>query len=81
VIAIAIAAAAAVWWPRGAVFVLEQSADQNVLLITIDTLRADALASYGGRTATPNMDRLAAGGARFTFAHAHAVVTLPFSSR
>ena len=61
-IAIAIAAAAAVWWPRGAVFVLEQSADQNVLLITIDTLRADALASYGGRTATPNMDRLAGRG-------------------
>ena len=26
---------------------------------------------------TPNLDRLAAHGARFTFAHAHAVVTLP----
>jgi arylsulfatase A-like enzyme/Flp pilus assembly protein TadD len=51
--------------------------DQNVLLITIDTLRADALASYGGSAATPNLDRLAAGGIRFTFAHAHAVVTLP----
>ena len=34
-------------------------------------------ASYGGRAQTPNLDRLAAGGARFTFAHAHAVVTLP----
>ena len=30
-----------------------------------------------GAAQTPNLDRLAAGGARFTFAHAHAVVTLP----
>ncbi|HVH54623.1 MAG TPA: sulfatase-like hydrolase/transferase [Vicinamibacterales bacterium] len=53
------------------------TADQNVLLITIDTLRADALGVYGGRAATPNLDRLAKGGIRFTFAHSHAVVTLP----
>lgn len=51
--------------------------DQNLLLITIDTLRADALGVYGGRTATPNLDRLASAGIRFTFAHAHAVMTLP----
>jgi arylsulfatase A-like enzyme/Flp pilus assembly protein TadD len=50
---------------------------QNVLLITIDTLRADALGSYGGRAATPALDRLAGEGVRFDFAHAHAVVTLP----
>jgi len=50
---------------------------QNVLLITIDTLRADALGIYGGRAATPALDRLAREGARFDFAHAHAVVTLP----
>ncbi|MEO6223787.1 MAG: sulfatase-like hydrolase/transferase, partial [Vicinamibacterales bacterium] len=31
----------------------------------------------GGAAATPNLDALAAHGARFTFAHAHAVVTLP----
>src|SRR5689334_21270400 len=49
---------------------------QNVLLITIDTLRADALGAYGGRAATPALDRLAAEGLRFDFAHAHAVVTL-----
>jgi arylsulfatase A-like enzyme/Tfp pilus assembly protein PilF len=53
------------------------TADQNVLLITIDTLRADALGAYGGRAATPNLDRLARDGIRFTFAHSHAVVTLP----
>src|SRR6266487_463238 len=50
---------------------------QNVLLITIDTLRADALGCYGGPAATPVLDRLAAQGVRFDFAHAHAVVTLP----
>jgi arylsulfatase A-like enzyme len=50
---------------------------QNVLLVTIDTLRADALGSYGGRAATPNLDRLARDGVRFTLAHAHAVMTLP----
>ena len=48
-----------------------------MLLVTIDTLRADALGSYGGRAITPNLDRLAQHGARFTFAHSHAVVTLP----
>ena len=55
----------------------ERQLDQNVLLITLDTTRADALSCYGGRAATPNLDRLAALGARFEFAHAHAVVTLP----
>jgi arylsulfatase A-like enzyme/cytochrome c-type biogenesis protein CcmH/NrfG len=50
---------------------------QNVLLITIDTLRADALGSYGGQAATPALDRLARDGVRFDFAHAHAVLTLP----
>src|SRR5437762_12911497 len=49
---------------------------QNVLLVTIDTLRADALGCYGGPAATPALDRLAAEGVRFDFAHAHAVLTL-----
>ena len=75
--ALAIIAVVGFLWSRGHAFLLEPNADQNVLLVTIDTLRADALASYGGRAQTPNLDRLAAGGARFTFAHAHAVVTLP----
>ena len=52
-------------------------ADQNILLITIDTLRADALSSYGGVARTPNLDALAARGTRFDFAHAHAVLTRP----
>src|SRR5262245_14007748 len=50
----------------------------NVLLVTIDTLRADALGAYGNSAAqTPWIDRLAAAGVRFERAHAHNVVTLP----
>ena len=48
-----------------------------MLLVTIDTLRADALGAYGGPASTPALDRLAADGVRFDFAHAHAVLTLP----
>jgi arylsulfatase A-like enzyme/Tfp pilus assembly protein PilF len=72
------AIAGSAWWflqGRGG-FALSQDADQNVLLVTVDTLRADALSSYGGKAQTPNLDRLASHGARFTDAHAHAVVTL-----
>jgi tetratricopeptide (TPR) repeat protein len=58
-------------------FALDQSSNQNILLITIDTLRADAVGAYGGQAATPTLDVLSAAGARFTFAHAHAVMTLP----
>ena len=57
---------------------LRHTPDQNVLLVTIDTWRADALGASGsGKVATPNLDRLAALGTRFDFAHAHAVITLP----
>jgi arylsulfatase A-like enzyme/Flp pilus assembly protein TadD len=50
----------------------------NVLLITVDTLRADAIGAYGNsRASTPAIDRLAAAGVRFDAAHAHNVVTLP----
>jgi arylsulfatase A-like enzyme/tetratricopeptide (TPR) repeat protein len=78
-LAIALIAAAIfyTWRGPGATFALQPDANQNVLLITLDTLRADALSSYGGPAQTPNLDRLAARGARFTFAHAHSVVTLP----
>jgi arylsulfatase A-like enzyme/Tfp pilus assembly protein PilF len=76
--ALVVLAAAWWWWPRETTFVLPAGdTNQNILLITIDTLRADALASYGGQAQTPRLDALAARGARFTFAHAHAVVTLP----
>jgi arylsulfatase A-like enzyme/Tfp pilus assembly protein PilF len=55
---------------------LVRTADQNVLLITIDTLRADVLGCYGGLAATPAIDRLAGSGTRYTFAHAPAPLTL-----
>ena len=65
------------WWLlHTPAFTLQSDPNRNILLVTIDTLRADALGSYGGRAITPNLDRLAAHGARFTFAHSHAVVTL-----
>ena len=50
----------------------------SVLLVTLDTLRADALGSYGGRTgATPLMDRLAETGVRFAQASTVMPLTLP----
>lgn len=50
----------------------------DVILITIDTLRADALGFAGNRrVSTPYLDSLAARGIVFTNAHAHNVVTLP----
>ena len=55
---------------------LPQAADKNVLIVTIDTLRGDALGCYGGPARTPNIDRAAAEGIRFAFAHAQTVVTL-----
>ncbi|HEX9635990.1 MAG TPA: sulfatase-like hydrolase/transferase [Acidobacteriota bacterium] len=53
-------------------------APPNLLLITIDTLRADALGCYGGAPdSTPRLDRLAAEGVRFANAYAHVPLTLP----
>ena len=57
------------------------STTPNVVLITIDTLRADAIGAYGASGGvTPLIDRLAAAGTRFETAHAHAVLTLPSHS-
>src|SRR6202007_1900332 len=50
----------------------------NVVLITIDTLRADHVGCYGyTQIKTPNIDSLAADGARFDRAFAAVPVTLP----
>lgn len=52
--------------------------ERNLLLVTIDCLRAGHVGAYGyGRPTTPNIDRLAAGGIRFTNAFANAPMTLP----
>jgi arylsulfatase A-like enzyme/lipopolysaccharide biosynthesis regulator YciM len=48
----------------------------DVVLITIDTLRADRLGSYGSpRATTPHLDALAVEGVRFT----NAATTVPFT--
>jgi arylsulfatase A-like enzyme len=50
----------------------------NVLLITIDTLRADRISAAGyPRATTPNLDRLAAEGLRFTHAETPRAKTTP----
>jgi arylsulfatase A-like enzyme/Tfp pilus assembly protein PilF len=49
----------------------------NLLLITLDTLRPDALGWVAGANATPALDRLAAGGFRFPAAVSPVPVTLP----
>lgn len=50
----------------------------NVLIVTVDTLRADRLSAYGyRRPTTPNLDRLLAQGARFTQARTVEPLTNP----
>jgi arylsulfatase A-like enzyme/Flp pilus assembly protein TadD len=50
----------------------------DVLLITVDTLRADHLACYGYRQIkTPNIDQLAREGVRFEHAYSQVPLTLP----
>ncbi len=50
----------------------------NLILIVVDTLRADALGCYGERAPTsPTLDRIAAEGVRFTNAYSPAPWTVP----
>ncbi len=50
----------------------------NVVVITLDTLRADRVGAYGYKAAaTPNLDRLAAEGVRFERAYTPVPITLP----
>ena len=54
------------------------TAPPNILLITLDTTRADRLGCYGyERAETPTLDALAEGGVRFASAHAQVPLTLP----
>ena len=51
---------------------------RHLVLITIDTLRADRVGAYGyARARTPRIDALAARGVRFEHAFAAAPITLP----
>ena len=50
----------------------------SVLLVTVDTLRADRVGCYGcERALTPHLDALAAEGVRFARAYTHAPFTAP----
>ncbi|MFQ6103257.1 MAG: sulfatase-like hydrolase/transferase [Candidatus Glassbacteria bacterium] len=53
------------------------SGKKNVILITIDTLRADKLGVYGSDIKTPVIDSIASEGVLFDKAYAQAPVTLP----
>jgi choline-sulfatase len=51
---------------------------RNLLIVTIDTLRADRVGAYGyARARTPSLDGIAARGVRFDRAFATAPITLP----
>ncbi len=85
-----VALGAAAWWLRGGRLSVQAGGGGgelagrrpaqavDVVLVTIDTLRADALGFSGNPEAsTPVLDRLAKAGRAYVNAHAHNVVTLP----
>jgi choline-sulfatase len=56
------------------------SEDQNVILISIDTLRADHLGCYGySRDTSPTIDKLALEGVLFLSAFSHSPKNYPIS--
>ena len=68
----------AVAWTAARQFPRADPADGPVILISIDTLRADHLPAYGyTKVRTPNIDALAADGTTFEHAYSHAPQTLP----
>jgi arylsulfatase A-like enzyme/tetratricopeptide (TPR) repeat protein len=68
----------AAWFYAARRPVLHRQSGLNILLVTIDTLRADALGAYGNtQVQTPWIDRLAEAGVRFQNCHAQNVVTFP----
>jgi arylsulfatase A-like enzyme/uncharacterized membrane protein YbhN (UPF0104 family) len=57
--------------PEKRAITAELAGKPNVLLVMVDTLRADHLSCYGGPVATPNLCRLAEEGTRYkAFSHA-----------
>lgn len=69
-------ALAALW--VGCHTILQADRPPNVLLVTLDTVRADRIGAYGHRTAsTPALDRLAREGVLFEDASTQAPLTAP----
>lgn len=52
----------------------------NVLLVTLDTTRADSIGAYGGDASTPTWDRVAREGVRFDRAYSVTPLTIPAHS-
>jgi len=72
------AAAVAVWGGLPAAIPAQAAVPRNVLLITIDTLRADRVGVYGNpQGLTPALDALARDGLVYERAYAHVPLTLP----
>lgn len=68
-------------WRRPAIWTpAEVGRIPNVVLIVVDTLRADHVGAYGGAVATPSMDRLAAQGVLFERTWSHIPITGPSHS-
>jgi len=61
----------------GAAVAHAERARPNIVLVIIDTLRADHVSAYGGHAHTPNIDSLAARGVRFTRFYPEAMATVP----
>lgn len=79
-VALLLAGGAAAWWQWGAL-VQPGRSRLNVVLITLDTLRADHLGAYGSKDVrTPNLDQLARDGVVFEQAMTTAPLTLPAHS-
>lgn len=56
----------------------QKDVEANVLIITLDTTRADHIGAYGGQSGlTPNIDRLAREGTLFRNCYAQLPLTLP----
>jgi arylsulfatase A-like enzyme/Tfp pilus assembly protein PilF len=56
----------------------QERSHPNILLVTLDTVRADRIGAYGYKLAvTPNLDRLAREGVLFTDATTHSPLTAP----
>ena len=75
-VVIGVALGFSIWykWPGTPVF----SGEPDIILVTIDTLRADALSFAGNQDVeTPFLDRIARQAVVFSNAHAHNVITLP----
>jgi arylsulfatase A-like enzyme len=65
-------------WGQPALYIPQEESHRNVLLIGIDTLRADAISPLGGRPEiTPNIQSFSEGGTVFTKVHSQAPWTLP----